>query len=66
MKLEAVDINQQSTPNFIELLEVRNGVVASTQDKSKYDDLSKQFARRTFDESGNYYVKPFSLTARNT
>ncbi len=66
LKLEAVDINQQSTPNFIELLEVRNGVVASTQDKSKYDDLSKEFARRTFDESGNYYVKPFSLTARNT
>ena len=66
LKLEAVDINQQSTPNFIELLEVRNGIVASTQDKTLYDDLSKEFARRTFDESGNYYVKPFTLTPRNT
>ena len=64
--LEAVDINQQSTPNFIELLEVRNGIVASAQDKSQYNDLSKEFARRTFDESGNYYVKPFTLTPRNT
>ena len=66
LKLESVDINQQSTPNFIELLEVRNGIVASSQDKSQYNDLSKEFARRTFDESGNYYVKPFSLTPRNT
>ena len=66
LKLEAVDINQQSTPNFIELLEVRNGIVASTQDRSQYNDLSKEFARRTFDESGNYYVKPFTLSARNT
>ena len=66
LKLEAVDINQQSTPNFIELLEIRNGVVASTQDRSQYNDLSKEFARRTFDESGNYYVKPFTLTPRNT
>ena len=49
LKLESVDINQQSTPNFIELLEVRNGIVASTQDKSQYNDLSKEFARRTFD-----------------
>ena len=64
--LEAVDINQQSTPNFIELLEIRNGIVASAQDKSQYNDLSKEFARRTFDESGNYYVKPFTLTPRNT
>ena len=66
LKLETVGINDQGTPNFIELLEVVNGTVASTQDKSQYNDLSKEFARRTFDESGNYYVTPFTLTPRNT
>jgi len=66
LKLESVDINQGVVPNFIPLLEVRGGVVASSQEKPKYNDLSKEFARRTFDESGNYYVRPFNLTPRDT
>ena len=66
LRLDAVDIDELGTPNFIELMEVVNGTVTATQDKAQYNDLSKEFARRTFDESGNYYVNPFSLTPRNT
>ena len=66
LKLESIPLNAQKTPNFIELMEVRNGVVASTIDKTQYADLAKEFARRTFDESGNYYVKPYAVNARNT
>ena len=66
LRLEAVDIDELGTPNFIELMEVLGGIVSSSQNKSQYNDLSKEFARRTFDESGNYYVTPFSLNARNT
>ena len=28
--------------------------------------MAEEFARRTYDESGNYYVKPYSITPRNT
>ena len=27
-----------------------------------YDDLTDVLARRTFDESGHYFVKPFDIT----
>ena len=32
----------------------------------EYNELANELAKRTFDESGNYYIKPFTLTARNT
>ena len=66
LKLETAPIQEDKTPNFIELMTVRNGKVASVVDKPQYNDLSNEFARRTFDESGNYYVKPFTITAKNT
>ena len=66
LKLEAVDSGQLTPANFIELMDVTNGTVTAVSDKPKYNDLAKEFARRTFDESGNYYVRPFSLTPRNT
>ena len=66
LNLESIPINVEKSRNFIELMEVRNGQVTANTNRTEYDDLSKEFARRTFDESGNYYVKPFSVTARNT
>ena len=66
LRLEAVPIAEDKSPNFIEIMEIRNGKVASVIDKVQYNDLSTEFARRTFDESGNYYVKPYTITARNT
>ena len=66
LKLKAFPLSQSKIPNFIELMKVRNGVVVSSVNKTEYSQIGKEFARRTFDESGNYYVKPFSVTARNT
>jgi len=66
LKLKALSLSQEKVPNFIELMTVRNGKVQSSINKPQYSDIGKEFARRTFDESGNYYVKPFSITARNT
>ena len=66
LKLETESIQNDKSANFIELMTVRNGQVASVNDKPQYNDLSNEFARRTFDESGNYYVKPFSIFAKNT
>ena len=58
--------------NFILLATVINGVL-QTQQKGKknyggvfYDDLTDVLARRTFDESGRYFVKPFDVTVVNS
>ena len=66
LKLKALPLNQIKVPNFIELMTVRNGSVASSKNKTEYSEIGKEFARRTFDESGNYYVKPYTVTPRNT
>jgi hypothetical protein len=48
--------------NFIELLRVRNGVVEKITKTTTNSLLNDELARRTYDESGNYYVKPFKVT----
>lgn len=46
---------------FFELLRVENGVITKQVSYPIYSELEKTLARRTFDESGNYVVKPFRV-----
>lgn len=50
---------------FFELLRVENGVITKQVSYPIYSELEKTLARRTYDESGNYAVRPFvvSVTA---
>ena len=66
LRLKALPLNSEKPPNFIELMEIRNGGVAGVISKPQYSGIGREFARRTFDESGNYYVKPYKINARNT
>ena len=50
--------------NFIELLRTDEGEVKQLVDRTVYSEIAKEFARRTFDESGNYYVNKFDLEAK--
>jgi hypothetical protein len=50
-----------NSDNFIELLRVVNGSETNLVDKPGYNILADELARRTFDESGDYTVKPFNL-----
>ena len=53
--------------NFIELIKVINGTISSSKiDNPEYNVLANEFARRTFDESGDYYVKPFTLDVKDS
>ena len=52
--------------NFVELMEIRDGQLIYVRQENDYNELANEFARRTFDESGNYYTKPFSLNVKNT
>jgi hypothetical protein len=55
-KKSSDDYNDQ---NFVQLAEVKNGVLRDIVTNTEYNIIAEEFARRTFDESGNYYVKEF-------
>ena len=60
------DIDDLSDANFIELLRLDKGTILKMVKKTDYNLLADEFARRTFDESGNYYVKQFGVQVRES
>src|SRR6056300_533326 len=50
--------------NFVELLRLSNGVLQNQVRTTEYAVLEDTFARRTFDESGDYAVRDFDLDLR--
>jgi hypothetical protein len=57
--LEAVDIADAQSDDFIELLRVENGTVVKKVDRTSFNIIGDEMASRTFDESGNYTVDPW-------
>ena len=45
--------------NFVEIMRLVDGEKEFFQDDSQLSLIRDALAKRTFDESGNYYVKPF-------
>lgn len=52
--------------NFIELMVVQNGTITSIRKDTQYNELSKEFAKRTYDESGDYYVVAPSIQVKES
>ena len=52
--------------NFIELMRLQNGEIETFVTSTDYNHVKAEFARRTYDESGDYYIKPFDISAKNT
>lgn len=60
-------LNSIDNQNFISLLEIREGIlIAGKKKESQYNILQDELARRTSDESGDYYVKPFTITPKES
>jgi len=57
------DVNDN---DFVELLRVEGGIVKNIVTRTEYNIFAQELARRTYDESGDYYVKPFSVNARES
>ena len=51
---------------FIELLRLEDGRTEKAEKKTQYNLIKDYFAQRTFDESGNYTVRPFSLDVQES
>jgi len=52
--------------DFVELASVRGGELRSKPTTSEYNIINDELARRTFSESGDYTVKPFSVSVRES
>lgn len=63
--LKAVSYDLVVDPyEFIPLLTLLNGVVQFMVDKTEYSQIEKTLARRTYDESGDYTVRPFPIQVK--
>ena len=51
--------------DFVEILRVDNGKV-KIKSKTRYNQIRDYLAERTFDESGNYTVRPFIPSLHNS
>ena len=60
------DLDVFDVPNFVELANVKNGVLRKINDRTEYNLLAEEFARRTFDESGSYYIKAYDVFAKDS
>lgn len=60
IKKSLTDYNDDS---FIELFRVENGELITILKNDKYSFITDILAKRTYDESGNYYVNPFNVEA---
>jgi hypothetical protein len=63
VKKEITDFNDE---NFIELMRIKEGTTQRFVEESEYALIQDEIARRIYDESGDYYVKPFSLSIKES
>lgn len=65
LKLAKVDLaSKVDNDKFIELGQIQAGRIIKQQTKTEYNELEKTLARRTYDESGDYTVRPFKACVR--
>ena len=52
--------------DFVELFRIENGIVREQVKTTDYNIFKDELARRTYDESGDYYIKPFNIDVRES
>ena len=64
LTLDKLDVSSVLDQSFIELLRIDNGEIQYKVQQTDYSVLEKTLARRTYDESGDYTVRPFNIQVR--
>jgi len=63
--LEVRNIDDDTAgPDFVELFTIRNGIVVEKYERPVYNILQDEMAKRTYDESGDYYVRGLTVRVR--
>ena len=61
VQLAKKSLTDYEDTNFVELMRTDEGEIKRLQDDSVYSKIKEYFAKRTFDESGDYSVEPFRI-----
>jgi hypothetical protein len=59
LNLIVLDVDSTADSSFVELMRLSSGTMVKVARNTDYSVLGETLARRTFDESGDYTVKPF-------
>ena len=54
----------EDLPNFTTLFTIKDGVIQTYNQRTQYSILQDELAKRTFDESGDYYVSGLDIELR--
>jgi hypothetical protein len=64
-ELQIRDINDpEGLPDFTTLFTIENGIIQTLNERTQYSIINDEWAKRTFDESGDYYVSGLSIDMR--
>ena len=66
LTLDKKDLGSTDDSSFVELMNIKNGFIQSEARNTEYAVLGDTLARRTFDESGNYTVRPFQFEIKES
>jgi hypothetical protein len=66
VSLLAKPLNDFDDNNFVELATIQEGIIRSKKLNTEYSLIADEFARRTFSESGDYTVRPFDISVRES
>ena len=63
--LSVLDINDDiGPPDFVTLFTIKEGYLQTSTERSQYNILLNELAKRTYDESGDYYVNGLNIRIR--
>ena len=64
--LSTRSLDSQDDEKFIEIAKIDNGLIKERVKTPLYSEIEEVLARRTYDESGNYIVKPYNLRVEDS
>lgn len=64
--LSKKNIEDVETNDFVEIVRIQNGSEIFRKENTQYSLIRDELARRTYDESGDYYIKPFNVYVRES
>lgn len=63
-RLAVVPFDEATSQDFVTLFTIQNSVIQTMYDRPQYNVLRDELAKRTYDESGDYYVRGLDIRIR--
>mgnify|MGYP002640624080 CR=1 FL=1 len=60
------EIDNFNDENFVELLRLENGGLQKFVKETDYNLIRDELAKRTYEESGDYYIKPYNISIKES